>query len=73
VGVQTGSKYQMAEADHFSIETTSGASDGTFTTEGVLIGQGQNTNTTVHLVFHYTIDASGTPTVTFDHVEVSCH
>ena len=73
-GETTGLKYQATgiTQQSFSSSLQNGQANFTFVNNFRIIGQGPGNNYLVHETMHFTINADGTLTVSFDNLTVDC-
>jgi len=73
-GETTGDKYQATGVTQQSFKNSlqNGQANLTFVNNFRIIGQGPGNNYLVHETLHFTINANGTQTVSFDNLTVDC-
>ena len=74
VGETTGDKYQATGVTQQSFKNSlqNGQENLTVVNNFRIIGQGPGNNYLVHETLHFTINANGTQTVSFDNLTVDC-
>jgi hypothetical protein len=73
-GETTGAKYQATGVtlESFKNSLQNGQANDTFVNNFRIIGQGPGNNFLVHETLHFTINADGTLTVSFDNLSIDC-
>jgi hypothetical protein len=71
IGLVTGLKYQATGETQETFNVNAGQQD-TYVNNFKIIGQGPGNNFLVHETFHFTINANGDVTASFDNLSIDC-